>query len=118
MKMTRIKRLGLSTAQENKLWSLKEQETIYAELLRHNDSFWIGKELVEVNELLTELLIKKEAIEKRQACSPERLAELNRQLTSNRRKQTAIVSQGGLLGKLKKAIKAIEENKEKDGSVS
>lgn len=104
-----IKKLGLSQGQINKLLLLKEQEARCEELLKHYDPFWIKKELKEVDDQLAVLSAKKKGIENRRAEGENRRAELNRQLATNNKKQLGIVTQNGLLGKLKKAVKVIEE---------
>ena len=109
MKMSKIKKLNLPLAQENKLLVLKEKELRIEELLRNYDPYWIERDLQDVEEQLAEVVKKREAIIKRKTDSVQKGAELNHQLKSNQDKQTGIIMQHGILGKLRKAAKIIEE---------
>lgn len=107
--MISLARLGLTSAQLGMLAQLREQETLLAEIKRHYDPYWIKKDFKDIDKQIAELFIKKAEIEKRSASSQLRSAEVSNQLAANKKKQIGILTQNGLLGKLKKAVKAIEE---------
>ena len=96
--------MGLPKEKENELIGLKERELRLEILLTTYDSYWVGKELKEIEILLA----KKQAIVKRMQISEEKSTDFKSQLLLNKQKQTDIIMQNGLLAKLSKAIELVK----------